>query len=109
MKSEIQFINEKLLESFGKLESGITKDEALAKFIKRAFGDIKDNPFCGVQIPKKQIPKVYIQKYGIKNLWKYNLPDAWRLIYSIENGRACIISIIVEWLDHKSYERRFCY
>lgn len=29
---------------------------------------IIQNPFCGIQIPKKLIPKVYIKKYKIKNL-----------------------------------------
>lgn len=30
------------------------------------------------------------------NLWKYDLPKAWRLIYSVANGEVCIISIVLE-------------
>lgn len=105
MKSEIQFANEKILKAF----KGLDSKDKLYKWLNRALDDIKKNPFCGIQIPKRLIPKEYVKKYGIRNLWKYNLPDAWRLMYSIEANQIFIISIILEWLDHKAYERRFKY
>ena len=101
---EVQFANEKVKEAFEKLG-----DLNLKKFIERAFCDIKENPFCGIQIPKKQIPKEYIKKFDIHNVWKYNLPNSWRLIYSVEGGEIIIITIILEWMDHKIYERKFGY
>ena len=55
------------------------------------------------------IPKEYKQRYGINNLWKYNLPNAWRLVYSITGNEVEIIAILLEWFDHKDYERRFKY
>ncbi|HLD55146.1 MAG TPA: hypothetical protein VJB35_02690 [Candidatus Nanoarchaeia archaeon] len=106
MKSNIQFANENIKKTLEKLK---TKDKKLYELLIRAFNDIEENVFCGIQIPKKLIPKEYIKKYKIKNLWKYNLPDAWRLIYSIEGKNLLIISIILEWMDHKEYERRFKY
>jgi len=42
-------------------------------------------------------------------VWKYNLPGAWRLIYSIQGGEAIIITIILDWMDHKTYEKKFKY
>ena len=81
----------------------------LYKFLDRATSDIKANPKCGIEIPKRLIPKFYIQKYGINNLWKYNLPDAWRLVYSITGNEVEIIAILLEWFPHKEYERRFKY
>ena len=79
------------------------------EFIVRAFEDIENNAFCGIQIPKKLIPKEYLKKYPVKNLWKYNLPDAWRLIYSVQGKNLLVFSIILEWMDHKTYEKRFGY
>ncbi len=73
------------------------------------FADLRENAFCGVRIRKKLIPKVYVEKYGIDNLWKYDLPGGWRLVYSVANGQICILSIILEWMSHKDYERRFNY
>lgn len=105
-KCEVQFANEKVQEAYKKLDS---EDPTLKKFIDRAIEDIKTNPFCGIQIPKKLIPKEYISKFKISNVWKYNLPNAWRLIYSVVGGETIIISIVVEWVDHKEYERRFHY
>jgi Txe/YoeB family toxin of Txe-Axe toxin-antitoxin module len=106
MESNIQFANEKIKKAFEKLEK---EDSQMYKLISRAFEDIENDAFCGIQIPKHLIPKEYTQKFNIKNLWKYNLPDAWRLIYSIEGKNFKIISIVLEWLDHKEYERRFHY
>ena len=109
MESKIQFANEKVEEAFKKLNRGKYEEERLYEWILRAFNDLKGNPFCGIQIPRRLMPKYYIQKYNVKNLWKYNLPDAWRLMYSIETNQISIISIVLEWLDHKEYERRFRY
>ncbi len=101
---EVQFVNEKVKRAFEKISN-----TDLKKFLERAFEDIEKNPFCGIQISKKLIPKDYIKKYNIKNLWKYNLPEAWRLIYSLEGGTLKIITIVLEWMDHKEYEKRFGY
>ncbi len=106
MESKINFANEKIQKAFEKLKKD---DPNLYKIIIRAFEDIEKNVFCGIQIPKRLIPKEYFQKFNVKNIWKYNLPDAWRLIYSIEGKNLLIFSIILEWLDHKTYERRFKY
>jgi Txe/YoeB family toxin of Txe-Axe toxin-antitoxin module len=98
-----------LQKAFETLKNSTTEDKRLYEWLLRAFQDIQKNAFCGIQIPKKLIPKEYEKKYGVKNLWKYNMPNAWRLIYSIEGSDIRIISIILEWLDHKNYERRFGY
>src|SRR3989338_2034692 len=59
---------------------------------------------------KKQLwPKEYIKQYGITNLWKYDLPNAWRLIYTIESDEVKIMGIVLEWFTHKEYEKRFNY
>lgn len=58
----------------------------------------------------KDMPKEYKEKFGqINNLWKYNLPEGWRLIYTIKRNEVIVLSIIFEWLKHKDYEKRFRY
>jgi len=100
----IQFVNQKVQDAYNKLD-----DIKLKRNINKAFEEIRRNPFCGIQISKRLIPKEYIKKFNIHNVWKYNLPNAWRIIYSIEGGKTIIISIILEWMNHKEYERRFRY
>ena len=107
--SEVRFVDENLRSAYEELKSGKTEDKKLYEALSEAFSNIQKNAFCGIQIPKKQIPRVYIKKYCIRNLWKYNLPGAWRLLYSIEGSDVKIISIILEWMDHKNYEKRFGY
>ena len=102
----VAFVDEKTKKAFEKLKE---EDPKLHKFICRAIDDLKKDPFVGISIPKKLIPKIYIKKYSVNNLWKYNLPEAWRLLYFVVGDQVKIVSIILEWLTHKEYERRFGY
>lgn len=109
MKCRVVFADRKVKDSFEKLKDPKTEDQKLYTWLNRAFDDICENAFCGIQIPKKLIPKKYIKKYGIDNLWKYNLPGAWRLLYSVARDEIIVIAIVLEWLPHKEYEKRFGY
>ena len=106
MKISVVFADEKLQKAYFKVKG---ENPILYKFLDRATDDLKANPKCGIEIPKRLIPKEYKQKYGINNLWKYNLPNAWRLVYSITGNEVEIIAILLEWFDYKDYERRFKY
>ncbi|MBU2633629.1 MAG: type II toxin-antitoxin system RelE/ParE family toxin [Nanoarchaeota archaeon] len=109
LPSKVKFFDEKLKKAFEELQKGKGEEKKLYEWLERAFKDIEENAFCGIQVPKKIIPREYIQKYKIHNLWKYNLPNSWRLLYSIENQDIIVVSIILEWMNHKDYERRFGY
>ena len=93
----------------GEYEKAKISDPQLFKFLERATNDLKENPLCGIKIPKNLWPKEYVRKYSIDNLWKYDLPNAWRLIYTISKDKVQILAIILEWFDHKDYEKRFGY
>ncbi|MFA5777838.1 MAG: hypothetical protein WC906_05410 [Parcubacteria group bacterium] len=104
--SKVKFISEKLQENFNSL----SEDDPIKKSIKRAIKDLQDNAFFGIQIPKRLIPREYIMKYDVKNLWKYDLPQGWRLIYTIAaENEVQLISAILEWFNHPEYEKRFHY
>ena len=77
--SKVVFISDELERDFNVLR----KDDAIKKGIIRAIKDLQQNAFSGVQIPKRLFPKEYVQKYGINNLWKYDLPNGWRLLYTV--------------------------
>ena len=105
----VSFCNPKLEKDFEKLKKGKFEDKQLFEFIERAISDLKKKPMCGVKIPRKLWPRGYIKNYQIKNLWKYDLPDGWRLIYSIFENEIMILNLILEWFPHKEYERMFGY
>ncbi len=104
--SKVVFINDKLETSFNSLR----KDDPIKKSIIRAIKDLKQNAFSGIQVPKRLIPKIYIQKYNLNNLWKYNLPQGWRLLYTVTaDNEIELISAILEWFNHKDYEKKMKY
>jgi len=102
--SKVVFVSDDLQKAFDELP----KDDFLRKAISRAVIDLNDNAFCGIQIPKRLFPAEYIKKYRITNLWKYDLPKGWRLIYTVTAyNEVDLISAILEWFPHKTYEKRF--
>jgi len=105
----VAFINEKLNNNFESLKDSKHENEKLYSQIKRAIEDLKEDPLYGIRIPKKLWPKEYINKYRITNLRKYDLHNGWRLIYTIDSDEVQILCIILEWFDHKEYNRRFKY
>ena len=106
---KVGFITKGLKADYYSLKEGKFEDKQLFHFIERATKDLEKDPMCGVKIPKELWPKEYIKKYHITNLWKYDLPNGWRLTYTIETNEILIVSIIIEWFCHKEYERRFKY
>jgi len=104
--SRVVFISDELEKAF----SSLKEDDPIKKAMRRAIQDLKENAFTGIQIPKRLFPKEYVHKYGINNLWKYDLPRGWRLMYTVTtDNEVDLISAILEWFDHKTYERRFRY
>lgn len=105
----IAFIDPSLKKAFEELAKGKYEEQQLAGFLNRAIEDLKQNPLCGIRVPSDQWPKEYVQKYRINNLRKYDLPNGWRLLYTIRGNEIEIISILIEWISHKDYERKFGY
>ncbi|MFH1400408.1 MAG: hypothetical protein ABIH41_02720 [Nanoarchaeota archaeon] len=104
--SRVVFVSHALEQAFDALPN----DDPIRKGIVRAVQDLRVNAFCGIQIPKRLFPKDYVREYGITNLWKYNLPRSWRLLYTVTaKNEVELISAILDWFDHKDYERKMSY
>ena len=70
---------------------------------------MKLNREAGKRIPKRLIPREYVTKYGVTNLWKLNLDRYWRMIYTIVGDEIQLVTIVIEILNHKKYDRKFGY
>lgn len=105
----VAFISKKLKHDFELLKSSKFEDKKLYESIQSAKEKLKIDPCTGIKIPKQLWPKDYVQRYGITNLFKFDLPDGWRLIYTIETDEVRIVNIILDWFDHKKYEKKFKY
>ena len=72
---------------------------------------IKSDPHYGDPIAKNLIPKQYIKKYEIKNLFRIELPNYWRMLYSLKDGdtKIEIIAFVLDIVDHLEYNKKFGY
>jgi hypothetical protein len=107
--TKIIFAEEKIKQRFEGLKYGDNSKRTLHKYISQAIKNIKTNPYCTIRIPYNLIPRYYLIRYGIKNLFKYDLPSGWRLLYSVTANEIEIVAILLEYLTHKDYEKRFNY
>jgi Txe/YoeB family toxin of Txe-Axe toxin-antitoxin module len=106
----IYFIDINVEELYNELKNSTRfEDKEIHSNLEKAIFKIQENPFCGIRVPSKLWPKEYITRYDIKILYKYDLPNGWRLIYTIRGQNIEVISIIIEWFSHKVYERKFKY
>jgi len=72
---------------------------------------IKLNMHYGNPIAKKLIPDEYKSKYGVTNLFRVELPQFWRMLYTLTDGETEIeiIAFVLDIIDHKTYNKKFDY
>ena len=87
------------------------KERALLKAINYKIELIKQNFHYGDAIAKNLIPVAYKEKYGITNLFRVELPDYWRMLYSLTDGDSVveIIAFVLDIFDHPTYNKKFGY
>lgn len=93
------------------LQRGVNSSvhQSIFRSVERVKGWLKENPFAGEQVQKSLIPQYYLNKYGVTNLWRINLSDYWRLIYTIQSNEVEIIDFVLNIVDHKKYDKIFGY
>jgi hypothetical protein len=89
--------------------SSLDSGSYLRQIIDKALDVLKENIFAGQLIEKRKFPRIYVQRYGITNLYKYNLDRSTRLTYTIVGDASGLAVVVLEILNHKEYEKRFGY
>ena len=86
-------------------------ERSILNSIKKKVELIKANPHYGDPISKKLIPKEYIEKYEIRNLFRVELSNYWRMLYTLTDGESVIeiIAFVLDIIDHKEYDKKFGY
>ncbi|MEK6888499.1 MAG: hypothetical protein AABW80_00140 [Nanoarchaeota archaeon] len=82
-----------------------TEEMQLLKSIKQKTEFIKQNPFYGDNIKKNLIP----EGYNVKNLWRVELINYWRMLYTIKGDQIEIVCFILDILSHPDYDKKFGY
>ena len=83
--------------------------QTLLRSINRVRELLRKNPFAGDQVPKRQIPKKYVDKYGADNIWRIELANRWRLVYTITGNQVEIIAFVMDIFNHREYDKAFGY
>ena len=110
MTIRIFFNDEGVSEKYRKLQSSSSpEDMRIFKEINKAIDILEKDPFFGIQIPKRLIPKEYDKIFKPDNLWKYDLNRSWRLIYWISSDDKGQITLLIDWMNHKEYDKLFGY
>ena len=84
-------------------------NKTLFKSINHNIDLLFKNPQLGQPIKKKLFPKKLIKQYNVSNLYRLEISDYWRLIYTIKNDDVYILIFILEIVDHKKYNKLFGY
>ncbi|MDD5132921.1 MAG: hypothetical protein PHD81_03710 [Candidatus Nanoarchaeia archaeon] len=96
-------------ESYLELKKSNDKE---AKSILNSFNRIRDilkkNPQYGDPIKKELIPSEF-KKLGIQNLYRVELSNYWRMLYTIEGDTVTIFLFVLKIIDHKEYDKLFGY
>lgn len=107
LSSEAKEVYDYLNENFGKSKI----ETSILKSLRNKIDFIKSNPHYGEPISKKLIPSVYKERYGNINLFRIELPNFWRMIYTLSEGESKIeiVAFILNIMDHKKYNKLFGY
>ena len=98
-----KYLNEQSLKS--------KTEKTILNAINKKVELIKINPHYGEPISKRLIPQEYKDKYNVKNLFRVELPNFWRMLYTLTDGESEIeiIAFVLDLIDHPSYDKKFGY
>lgn len=97
-----------LSEEASKERKGLTEaqDRKLLWWKDRLLEDVT----AADHIPKSKIPDSLRDKYRIDNLWRIELPEGWRALYTIISRPSEETTVsILRILSHKEYDRLLGY
>ena len=103
------FLRGKAKESFLELKRKNDKEsQSIINSIERIRKILEGNPQYGNPIPKNLIPEEF-KKDGIKNLYRVELSNFWRMLYTLEGNRIEIFLFVLSIVDHPTYNKIFGY
>ena len=85
------------------LKAGSLQRRALRELAKR----LRLEPFLGGRVARHLLPKEF---RGLPNLFRLELPDGWRALYTVASNPSEGTQVRVVWIgSHSRYDRLFGY
>ena len=96
-------------EAYLELKKRTDKEAAsILNSIERVKEILKDNPQYGNPIRKELIPK-FLKSEGIQNLYRVELSNFWRMLYTLEGDEVRIFLFVLKIINHSHYDKLFGY
>lgn len=103
------FLKGQAKESYLELKKRNDKEsKSILNSIERIKEILKENPQYGDPMPKRLIPKS-LTKLGIQNLYRVELSNYWRMLYTIEGNKIEIFLFVLNIFNHEDYNKLFGY
>ncbi len=97
-------------DEFVEFYKSLSEDDPFKKEINKANEILLENCTSGDKIEHGRWSDYYVKKYKINNLWRYDLSDGKRFVYTILGvASGFTVSIIEAFETHAEYEKRFGY
>ncbi len=86
-------------------------EKSILNAVNKKIELIKANVHYGEPIAKNLIPQEYKIKYDVTNLFRVELPNFWRMLYTLTAGETEIeiIAFVLDVIDHDQYNKKFGY
>ncbi len=84
-----------------------SENQRLLNSLKKKEEILKVNPEYGDHIPRKYIKRKTIKKYGTDSLWRVEVYNYWRAIYTLTGNEIEILTLILDVVDHNTYNKLF--
>lgn len=103
------FLKDQAKYSFLELKKRTDKEsKSILNSFERVKKILETNPQYGDPIAKNLIPEE-LKKQGISNLYRVELSNFWRMLYTIEGNKLEIFLFILKIIDHPEYNKIFGY
>ncbi|MFH0986671.1 MAG: hypothetical protein V1911_01340 [Candidatus Micrarchaeota archaeon] len=86
-----------------------SENQKLLKSLKMKEILLKANPQAGDHIPQKNIPQKTAELYNTSHLWRLEIYNYWRAIYTITGNEVEILALVLDIVDHDRYNKLFRY
>ena len=95
---------------FAEYFSSLPVNDPFRTELQEAFVILLEDPTRGEKIQRNLWPEIYVQQYGINNLWRFPLREGARLVYTIlGDSDGITVSILEAFTTHQEYDERFGY
>lgn len=80
---------------------------SIARRVENLAAILREDCLHGEVVRGRSLPRQLVERYQVRNLYVEDLPDLWRLLYTVTHSGPDRYVIILEIVSHREYDRWF--